>query len=257
MQSLLIVQMNPVPGRDEEFNDWYSSVHIRDVMRMDGSISAQRFVQHAAQPDFGTPADHRYLAFYEVSDAATLSQSHADAAGTDRMVINDAADMLGPIVCYYFPLAFDDREPRSQATPRHALYVQMTPRHGAEDALAMQCRTLFPRMMATAGMRCGWLARYYRIGQMVGKRPNGRLVAFFHVDDPERFQSAARAQDFVPGEALADDVRITLYDALTDRLTPHKVRHSSDAEIAAEHGARAAAKRTNPPAWQPQVITTD
>lgn len=257
MQSFLIVQMNPTSGREEEFNNWYSNVHIRDVMRMDGSISAQRFLQHAVQPGFGTPAEHRYLAFYEVSDTATLSQSHADAAGTDRMVINDAADMHGPIVCYYFPIAFEDSDPRPQTAARHALYVQMTPSDRADEALTAECRTLFPRMMTTAGIRRGWLARYYRIGQIVGKRPKGRLVAFFHIDDPDQFLSTAAAEDFIPGANLVEQVNVTLYDALTDRLTPHGVRRSSESELAAEHRDRAVAKRTNSPAWQPQVITTE
>jgi len=257
MQSLLIVQMNPVPGREDEFNNWYSNVHIRDVMRMDGGISAQRFVQREVQTGFATPAEHRYVAFYEVADTAALSQAHADAAGTDLMVINDAADMHGPIVCYYFPLAFEDRDPRPQTAARHALYVQMTPAEGAEEALAAECRTLFPRMVATAGIRCGWLARYYRIAQMVGKRPNSRLVAFFHIDNLDQFLSAANAEDFLPRSDLAEQVTVTLYDALTDRLTPHGVRRSTEAELAAEHRDRAIAQGTNPPAWQPQVITTD
>lgn len=260
MQSLLIVQMNAAEKREAEFNDWYSHVHIRDVMRMDGAISAQRFVQSAAQPPFATPADHRFLAFYETCDTATLSQAHADAAGTDRMVISDAADMTGPIVCYYFPIAFEDRDPRPQTAPRHALYVQFTPAggreaEGAEDALAAQCRALFPRMMATPGIGRGWLARYHRIGQLVGAKPKGRLVAFFHVDDPGAFLRAAAPADFRADAAA--DVRVTLYDALTDRVTPHGVRHSSDAELAAEQRARAIARQTHPPAWQPKVITTD
>lgn len=65
-QFLLVVFTNPVEGREDEFNEWYSRVHLRDVLGVDGFVSAQRFrlcdtqlLPRQAQP-------HRYMAIYEV-----------------------------------------------------------------------------------------------------------------------------------------------------------------------------------------------
>src|SRR5690606_19186746 len=38
-----VVLSNPVPGRDQEYNDWYSNRHLADVVAVPGFVSAQRF----------------------------------------------------------------------------------------------------------------------------------------------------------------------------------------------------------------------
>ena len=49
MQPVLTVLINPVAGREDDFNDWYTNVHIRDVMRFAGSIRVQRLLASAVQ----------------------------------------------------------------------------------------------------------------------------------------------------------------------------------------------------------------
>lgn len=61
---ILLVQSAPANGRDSEYNTWYDSIHLPDVLRVDGFVAARRFV--------ATPAVHGelpslpYLAIYEV-----------------------------------------------------------------------------------------------------------------------------------------------------------------------------------------------
>src|ERR1700680_1303253 len=43
-ESILIVFVNPLKGRDLSLDDWYTNIHIRDVMRIEGGISAQRLI---------------------------------------------------------------------------------------------------------------------------------------------------------------------------------------------------------------------
>ena len=43
IQALYVVLTNAAPGRDADFNDWYSNVHARDTMRMRGALAQQRF----------------------------------------------------------------------------------------------------------------------------------------------------------------------------------------------------------------------
>jgi len=39
----LIVFTNPVEGRDDEYNDWYTNTHLPDVLKIPGITGAQRF----------------------------------------------------------------------------------------------------------------------------------------------------------------------------------------------------------------------
>ncbi|MGI9624473.1 MAG: hypothetical protein ACR2PK_16700, partial [Acidimicrobiales bacterium] len=58
----LFVYSNPVDGREDEYNDWYDSVHIAEVLEVEGFVGCQRF-----SVDPGTDsAPARYLAIYEI-----------------------------------------------------------------------------------------------------------------------------------------------------------------------------------------------
>jgi hypothetical protein len=38
-----LVYANPVPGMEAEFNDWYTTTHIGDLVQIPGWVGAQRF----------------------------------------------------------------------------------------------------------------------------------------------------------------------------------------------------------------------
>lgn len=87
----LIVFSNPVPGRESEFNEWYSQRHIQDVLEVPGFLSAQRF--RLAQDDAN--AHWQYLAIYEFEaelPEGVLAELF-NRAGSARMVLSDAMDM--------------------------------------------------------------------------------------------------------------------------------------------------------------------
>ena len=46
---LFLVFTNPVKGKEREFNEWYDTVHVPEVLGIPGVLSAQRF-------DVGVPA---------------------------------------------------------------------------------------------------------------------------------------------------------------------------------------------------------
>ncbi len=87
----LIVFSEPVPGREAQFNDWYTNQHLSDVVAVPGFVSGQRFklVQLGAG-EF----KHRYLAIYEIEadDYAAALQQMQSRAGTPAMVVTDALD---------------------------------------------------------------------------------------------------------------------------------------------------------------------
>jgi hypothetical protein len=88
----LIVFTDPVPGREDEYNDWYDHVHLRDVLAVPGFVAAQRF--RLTMPMIGD-LKSRYLAVYEFEAAipAEVLAEIGRRAGTDQMVVIDAVDM--------------------------------------------------------------------------------------------------------------------------------------------------------------------
>lgn len=57
---VLLVMTNAVAGKEHEFNQWYTSMHIHDILKIPGVVSAQRFQFRAGNAGFG------FLALYEL-----------------------------------------------------------------------------------------------------------------------------------------------------------------------------------------------
>ena len=49
------------PAREQEFNDWFDNIHVPDVLKTPGYVSARRFV--IKEPKMGRG---KYLAIYEI-----------------------------------------------------------------------------------------------------------------------------------------------------------------------------------------------
>ena len=63
-ENILVVLTNPVPGKENEFNEWYSNIHIQEICQLSGFKSAQRFKLGDAQ--LGPDGAQGYLAIYEI-----------------------------------------------------------------------------------------------------------------------------------------------------------------------------------------------
>jgi hypothetical protein len=96
-----VVFTRPVAGRDAEYNEWYDSVHIPDLERLDGVLGARRFrLADMDSPQTGHPP---YLALYEldVADVSEFPQVIRRAIAEGRMPISDALDQSGNVTAYY------------------------------------------------------------------------------------------------------------------------------------------------------------
>lgn len=107
----LIALTNPLEGRDDEFNDWYTNVHLADVLKLPGVIAAQRY-RLADEQHRPKPLEWSYMAVYEIEIddiSRTLSALKA-ASGTEAMPLSPA---LSPerMVWIYEPIT--DRVERS------------------------------------------------------------------------------------------------------------------------------------------------
>jgi hypothetical protein len=87
----MYVESRPAsPDRVDEFNRWYDEVHVPEVLRLDGFLSAQRF-----KPVDG---DGTFVAIYEIEgdDLGALFASLAAAAQTGVIKLSDAMSMDPP-----------------------------------------------------------------------------------------------------------------------------------------------------------------
>lgn len=69
-KALLMVYTNCDAEREQEFNHWYDTVHLPDLLSLDGISGAQRFKLAGPGPQTvnpaGEPAVAQYLAVYEL-----------------------------------------------------------------------------------------------------------------------------------------------------------------------------------------------
>jgi len=93
-KGILFVQSNPShPDREDEYNKWYSTVHIPDVCAVDGVTGARRY--KVSDPSSLDPAAPRYCAVYEL-EADDLNAVIGDIgarAMDGRMAISDSMSM--------------------------------------------------------------------------------------------------------------------------------------------------------------------
>lgn len=88
---VFVVRTNPVEGREDEFNDWYSGPHLDDLGRLPGVVSARRFRIADAQIR-DTASTHRYLAIYEIEtdDLQSFTRELLARAGTELLATSPA-----------------------------------------------------------------------------------------------------------------------------------------------------------------------
>lgn len=94
-QFAYVVHSNPVAGREDEYNDWYSNRHLADVVAVPGFVSAQRFCLTDAEAE-GAP-QQKYMAIYTMdTDAPDKTLAHLTSlVETGTMHMSDAFSMEG------------------------------------------------------------------------------------------------------------------------------------------------------------------
>lgn len=82
-----VVFSKPVAGEEAEYNKWYDTQHLRDVLCVPGIVSARRLFTETAE-------GRQYLALYELrcDDPQAVLAEVSARAGTDRMPVSAALD---------------------------------------------------------------------------------------------------------------------------------------------------------------------
>ena len=87
------VLSNPVSGREDEYNDWYSNKHLADVTAVEGFVSAQRFRLADTEAE-GAP-QQRYMAIYtmETDDPAAAVERLTSLVQSGEIQMSEAFSM--------------------------------------------------------------------------------------------------------------------------------------------------------------------
>lgn len=90
-----VVQSNPVPGREEEYNRWYNERHLADVLAVPGFVSAQRF--KIADPNAEGAPPQAYLALYfmRTDDPMGLLDTLRELVESGQMEMSEAFSQDG------------------------------------------------------------------------------------------------------------------------------------------------------------------
>jgi hypothetical protein len=239
IEAVLVVLTNPVAGREDDFNDWYTNVHTRDALRFRGSIAQQRFVfAHDQVQDYPNGFVSKYLALYEVYDAHRFCQEHVDNALTTRMMVEDSIDISRLDDFHYYPLQFRDRAPRSFQTGSVVL-EQIKAKPGQEAAFRDWYNDVYlPDRFRQAGIITGAFLAYDPHGQLVEFSPEHDHVGIWRLSDDGardlwRRSTALKDCPYIAQDSLA----VTCWDIITPRVTEDDVINTTAAALAAEQAA--------------------
>lgn len=78
MAGVLMVLANPVEGQEAEFDDWYTNVHVPELLCLSSFVGARRYRLNPAIP---TSSRYRYLTVYEVTDSNRAAEEMGSAQG--------------------------------------------------------------------------------------------------------------------------------------------------------------------------------
>lgn len=248
IEAVYVVLTNAAPGRDADFNDWYTNVHARDTMRMRGGLAQQRFRFSAEQvQDFaeetGGPFPAQYLALYEVYDTQWFAQEHRDRARTPYMVIEDSLDMSRLDDFAYYPLAFRDRKPRAAAQCGVVLEQMQVCAGKAEAFREWYAGEYLPQRIAQPGIVSGALLAYEEYGQMMPFPPGHDHVAIWRVED-ESARANWRGDAMLTACPFLETTKtmVSCWDIASARIFKDQVAFPDAAALAAEEAARARIK---------------
>jgi hypothetical protein len=91
---VMLVHINPIAGRDAEFNEWYEKYHLKEIMEIPGFVSGQRFMLSDTQPPFGESPKHQYLIIYEIDgEIESVAAALTSPATAKRLTPSDTPDV--------------------------------------------------------------------------------------------------------------------------------------------------------------------
>lgn len=241
IEAILVVMTKAHPNREDDLDDWYTNIHIRDALRFRGSITAQRFIRSTEQPmDLPESFDWQCLALYDVFDAERFSREHWDNALTSRMMVTNAIDDSVLEDYHYYPLAFRDNDPATCHSGGVVLeQLNATPGQD-QDLRDWYVEQYMPQAAKRPGVQSAGFLMFRSYGQMIPTTPSYNYVGIYKVNDVNSWQTW-QGTPLLAGAPCVDQssLRVTNWEHLTVKLTKDAVQNPTSQGLAAEEQARA------------------
>ena len=248
LESILIVFQNPREGRRDSYDDWYTNVHIRDAMRLDGAIATQRFITADEQPAIGgVPVDPGYFAhtIYEWESAAKSVAGHAERAGTPLMEISGDCSFAALRDYFFRPLFLSHGWSRERGFRRgdSVMTALILPPEGDGETFARWFEeTHVPAVLKREGIGSAGLFSLHE-EQSLPVPLRFPLVAVYGVTDREAAVRSWGGQAGTGSDAdlasRARDIDVGCWQPRIARLRAEQVANPDAASAAEERRARA------------------
>ena len=223
MYSQLIVLSEAVNGRDDEFNDWYTWVHIRDVMRLSRVVIAvQRFKRADLQLSPGGSGKYPqdYLALYETSDPERMTQDHKPVFTTE-MPISNAYAFTNICEAYYDTIALRGKTP-AQLRTADLIVERIDARVDRPGFLDWYLDVRFKDLSKLSGVVSGMFGQSGRHQMYDGPHPE--FTAIYRTPDLEgSLRAWKQYQSDSPIRADTADLAVDCYTPLIERVTAIQV----------------------------------
>jgi hypothetical protein len=106
-KTIQLVFSNPTEGKEAEFNEWYDTVHVHEIVAIPGIVSAQRYDLYDAEitrNEAFPPAAHRYLTIYEMDgDVDEIMGKITDSYASGTMTMSDSLDVTTSVLSFWSP----------------------------------------------------------------------------------------------------------------------------------------------------------
>ncbi|SNR57174.1 DUF4286 family protein [Actinomadura mexicana] len=206
---VFVVLTQPADGMTAEFNRWYDTVHIPDVLKIPDFVAVQRF-RFVPQRSGDEPL-RPYLALYE-TETEDIRETHARlaaVAGTDRMPFDPSIDQAKS-VAWYYRATMDRRTSETVHWPlehRRVLLEFTTPKEGCDDEFdAWYVTERIPGMLAVEGIASA--RRFEFIAPRPDLRPLRPHLALYEADTDDVPGTQRRTESIRPSAAVTSSPAI-------------------------------------------------
>jgi hypothetical protein len=105
---VLVFSAPASPDREDEYNQWYDDVHLKEVLQIDGFVGGRRYKLDPDQPrppKPGTPlAEQPYVAVYDVEAEQVSDAAAALKAAVPTLQMSSAISLDPPPTTVYYRL---------------------------------------------------------------------------------------------------------------------------------------------------------